>query len=154
MIRKTVIIVFTLAAFSIAAVCAYSLTASEAVYIYREYPAGTSSYMLVVDGYQVRAWHWLFVEIPRSSRKTEMAWTAFGLLSEVKTTRAGTGLVTHRVSGPIWAPLLLLAAYPTIAFIRGPLRRWRRRRKGLCLRCGYNLTGNESGVCPECGTKI
>ena len=21
-------------------------------------------------------------------------------------------------------------------------------------RCGYNLTGNESGVCPECGTKI
>jgi len=43
------------------------------------------------------------------------------------------------------------AAYPTIAFIRGPVRRWRRRRKGLCLKCGYNLTGNVSGVCPECG---
>jgi hypothetical protein len=24
----------------------------------------------------------------------------------------------------------------------------------LCDNCGYNLTGNESGVCPECGTKV
>ena len=36
----------------------------------------------------------------------------------------------------------------------GPL--WRRRRRllrerGLCLCCGYDLTGNESGICPECG---
>ena len=23
-----------------------------------------------------------------------------------------------------------------------------------CKNCGYNLTGNESGVCPECGTEI
>lgn len=23
-----------------------------------------------------------------------------------------------------------------------------------CRRCGYNLTGNVSGVCPECGTRI
>ena len=23
-----------------------------------------------------------------------------------------------------------------------------------CIACGYNLTGNVSGVCPECGTKI
>ena len=26
--------------------------------------------------------------------------------------------------------------------------------KGLCLKCGYNLTGNVSGICPECGEKI
>ena len=37
---------------------------------------------------------------------------------------------------------------------RGPLRRWRRRKRGLCLHCGYNLTGNTSGVCPECAQKI
>jgi len=24
----------------------------------------------------------------------------------------------------------------------------------LCLKCGYDLTGNESGVCPECGTSV
>jgi hypothetical protein len=25
---------------------------------------------------------------------------------------------------------------------------------GFCHRCGYNLTGNESGICSECGTPI
>ena len=30
----------------------------------------------------------------------------------------------------------------------------RRRKRGQCLSCGYSLTGNESGVCPECGRKI
>ncbi len=50
-----------------------------------------------------------------------------------------------------WVPFVLLSAYPTLVFIRGPLRRWRRHRRGLCLRCGYNLEGNLSGVCPECG---
>jgi hypothetical protein len=29
-----------------------------------------------------------------------------------------------------------------------------RRKMGLCVRCGYDLTGNTSGVCPECGTPI
>ena len=27
----------------------------------------------------------------------------------------------------------------------------RRRREGRCRQCGYDLTGNVSGVCPECG---
>jgi hypothetical protein len=27
-----------------------------------------------------------------------------------------------------------------------------RLRHGLCLPCGYNLTGNLSGTCPECGS--
>ena len=34
------------------------------------------------------------------------------------------------------------------------LRRRRRRRRGLCVNCGYNLWGNESGTCPECGEKV
>ena len=34
---------------------------------------------------------------------------------------------------------------------------WRRKydprcRKGHCKHCGYDLSGNESGVCPECGS--
>ena len=28
------------------------------------------------------------------------------------------------------------------------------RPKGLCKTCGYNLTGNVSGVCPECGKRV
>lgn len=30
----------------------------------------------------------------------------------------------------------------------------RRHAPGRCNRCDYDLTGNESGVCPECGTKV
>ena len=55
---------------------------------------------------------------------------------------------------PLWAPLVLFAAYPTLAFIRGPLRRRRRKRKGLCRTCGYDLTANVSDVCPECAAKV
>lgn len=57
------------------------------------------------------------------------------------------------VQFPFWFAFAVLATYPTIAFIRGPLRRYRRRRKGLCVGCGYDLTGNVSGVCPECGAE-
>jgi len=32
--------------------------------------------------------------------------------------------------------------------------RWRRPPPGLCQHCGYALTGNVSGRCPECGTSI
>jgi hypothetical protein len=61
----------------------------------------------------------------------------------------------RRVEAPAWVLLILLvlfAAYPLRAFTRGPLRRHRRRKRGLCICCGYNLTGNVSGICPECGT--
>jgi len=52
---------------------------------------------------------------------------------------------------PFWFPLILFAAYPVIAFIHGSLRRRYRRNHGLCLHCGYNLTGNVTGICSECG---
>lgn len=26
--------------------------------------------------------------------------------------------------------------------------------RSLCLHCGYDLTGNVSGVCPECGKPV
>jgi len=54
----------------------------------------------------------------------------------------------------LWVPFILVAAYPTIVIVTRVYRRHRRRRKGLCLKCGYNLAGNVSGVCPECGERI
>jgi len=33
-------------------------------------------------------------------------------------------------------------------------RKLSKKKAGLCAGCGYSLTGNVSGVCPECGTKI
>ena len=50
-----------------------------------------------------------------------------------------------------WVPVPFLAAFPIYWFLSGPWRTYRRRRKGLCIYCAYNLTGNTSGTCPECG---
>jgi hypothetical protein len=55
---------------------------------------------------------------------------------------------------PLWAALSVSLLYPAIAFVRGPFRRYRRRKKGQCVKCGYDLTGNVSGRCPECGERI
>jgi hypothetical protein len=49
---------------------------------------------------------------------------------------------------PFWMPAALLCLAAGIAFLVP-----RRRRDG-CVTCGYNLIGNVSGRCPECGTPI
>lgn len=65
---------------------------------------------------------------------------------------SGPGGWSSRVEAivPCW-----LAAVVTVAFPAVRLRNvFRRRRVGHCTDCGYDLTGNVSGVCPECGTKV
>ena len=47
-------------------------------------------------------------------------------------------------------PLCLLLALGAVR----RLRRYRRRKMNACPHCGYNLTGNESGVCSECSTPV
>jgi hypothetical protein len=34
------------------------------------------------------------------------------------------------------------------------LRKWRRIRRGLCRKCGYDLRGGHSATCPECGATV
>ena len=59
------------------------------------------------------------------------------------------------LSVPAWLPAALFAILPAIW-----LWRWRRHRRATddgmphCAKCDYNLTGNVSGICPECGTPI
>jgi hypothetical protein len=52
---------------------------------------------------------------------------------------------------PLWIPLLLSVGLTGFLF-------WRDRRRvspaNCCTACGYDLTGNASGVCPECGASI
>lgn len=52
------------------------------------------------------------------------------------------GTIAYGVTGAAFG--LLLRAYLG----------WRRHRRGLCAVCGYNLFGNESGRCPECGCAV
>lgn len=49
----------------------------------------------------------------------------------------------------------LLISLPIVIYpLLPPVIRRQRRRRGLCVKCGFDLTGNESGVCPECGRSI
>ena len=62
------------------------------------------------------------------------------------------GVVTptlHRMTAPHALPAIGFAAAPALSALF-----WRRRQIRAahhCRSCGYNLTGNVSGVCPECG---
>lgn len=59
-----------------------------------------------------------------------------------------------------WAAIAAVSAASSFLFLRGTVRRRvaeereLRIAKGLICRCGYDLTGNVSGVCPECGHEI
>lgn len=61
--------------------------------------------------------------------------------------------ISNYVMGPAWATAMVLLAPPLCraAFL---YRRRRRGRLGLCPRCGYDLTANVSGTCPECGAFV
>jgi hypothetical protein len=51
---------------------------------------------------------------------------------------------------PSWSLALLLGVLPCRRLLRSRRRRVR-LRENLCPGCGYDLRGNASGVCPECG---
>ena len=53
---------------------------------------------------------------------------------------------------PLWSLGLVATVPPALLLLVIPIKRLLRRPKGGCHACGYNLTGNTSGVCPECGT--
>ena len=73
-----------------------------------------------------------YFEFDRFSRPTK-AWTWHG-----------TKLVF-----PLWLPTLLFGLWPTISLTRHIKRRY--FTPGICRKCGYDLQGSPSGVCPECG---
>ena len=58
----------------------------------------------------------------------------------------------------IFVPVIYLvvgfAAYPVLLIAYSLILRFRSRQPGFCRTCSYDLTGNESGTCPECGTAI
>lgn len=76
---------------------------------------------------------------------------------ELHAEKGGSDLVLgrgYRFRVHPWVLFVVFTVYPLVFFFRGPYRRYRRRKKGLCVKCGYNLTGNISGICPECGERV
>ena len=54
---------------------------------------------------------------------------------------------------PLWFLTAVAATLPTVRLLRF-LHYNRLYASGGCEKCSYNLTGNVSGVCPECGSPI
>ena len=75
----------------------------------------------------------------------------------VLSTAAWLALTAAALDGLLPTPYMALALFGVVAalfyaFLERPSRLSSARRSaGLCLKCGYDLTGNVSGVCPECG---
>ena len=59
--------------------------------------------------------------------------------------------VSTRLYVRLWAIGLAFAIAPAAWILRFAMKR--RIKPGCCAACGYDLTGNISGVCPECGMK-
>ncbi len=57
-----------------------------------------------------------------------------------------SGIGWFSLAVPLWCPLL-----PTALVTVWLFRRDRRHPPGHCHGCGYDLTGNTTGRCPECG---
>jgi len=68
-------------------------------------------------------------------------------------TGVGTEAERHAWGVPLWVVVMGFGVLPGIWAV-GWVKRKRRRRAGECVGCGYDLTGNVSGVCPECGSAI
>ncbi len=112
------------------------------------------------------SWQWLTGPYPDRSGSNRFTWPTAGVsaarlrtwsyrncvlvVSPLKTSGAYSNWwVIGR--GPVWPLAVGLAILPTARLIA---RRINRPRAGCCRRCGYDLTGNTSGVCPECGTPV
>ena len=63
-------------------------------------------------------------------------------------------LNSMHITFPIFILVALFAYYPYLVFLQRPYTRWKRQRKGQCHQCGYDLAGNVTGVCSECGAEI
>ncbi len=93
--------------------------------------------------------HWLHVTLPKLSFGAEkMGWPEYNFPMSMQI-EDGSNL-----SADIDLPLqLLLAATIVPTALLWYLDR-RRHRPGHCRRCGYSLTANTSGICPECGQRV
>ena len=132
-------------------------------------PTGfTTTYLMVVGVVQlaiqllaVAALCWPWTEYRVARRLALAGASAVGLIAFVNVLAS----IRHLSPGMIYwfLPMTVVfgfVAYGSVAlglmsgiiYIR--MRYWPRYPHGHCAQCGYDLTGNVSGTCPECGTSL
>jgi hypothetical protein len=84
--------------------------------------------------------------MPRMGETTIDRWSVVGGAYELHRARVFTV-----PSAAVAAVLAFPAGARAAAWLVGFARFCRRASRNLCHRCGYSLTGNTSGTCPECG---
>ena len=85
---------------------------------------------------------WAFGDVPRGLFRDAPLIPAVG--------RSSVGITA---CFPLWLPLAVFGV-PTGVFWWHAWREDCRIPPGHCQHCGYDLTGNVSGQCPECGTPV
>jgi hypothetical protein len=81
----------------------------------------------------------------RSTVRDLEGWLGFGVVE-----RSTNVITTKAVVIPYWFLMVCAGAWPGVWVIRSG-RRWRWKRMGRCVWCGYDLRGS-AGRCPECGS--
>jgi len=59
------------------------------------------------------------------------------------------GALVRHGAFSLWTPLSICVLVGAVV-----ASRWKVARAGCCAECGYDLRGNVSGRCPECGTDV
>ncbi len=90
--------------------------------------------------------------VDKSSVEYWKLWPSDGaifLLPSYSVMSDGDKVAYHTLVIPHWLTNLIAWSLFFILW-----RKSRKHPKGHCQSCGYDLTGNESGACPECSTMI
>ena len=82
--------------------------------------------------------------VVKEARKHTLSWRPYFLFKRPQGVPNDWGLT---LGLPLWIPFVLLSVPTAILWYRDR----RRPPPGHCKSCGYDLTGNVSGVCSECG---
>jgi hypothetical protein len=127
---------------------------SRGAFLLIQYIGSPEDRKYFIDQYApaARGLSWGLTEAKRGSRFTD-----YVVLQGIGRTRTGPYLFDHALITqvglhvPLWITVVVALAALCVTVI---IQRKFRRRTGCCSHCQYDLTGNVSGTCPECGRPV